>query len=247
MENLKLLITTGDSISNFPSGPQITWPKQLSDRLNCKTIYGGMAGASNALIARYTIQHVLEALKTYKPEEILVGVMWGIQSVADIYNSNFSIPYQSPENPTPNVRNPISVLGKENFYIVHPFWNDEASTMWYDKFYDPVGSRIIALEHILRIQWFLERHNITYFMSESAMDSLIDNEYLSDPDIKIVYDQIDFSKFVNQEQKKTFHRWATFDSGFPPNVENDPHPPTEAHVLYVEQYIVPHLKKRNII
>jgi hypothetical protein len=164
MEKIKLLITTGDSISNFPSGPQDTWPKQLSDRLNCKAIYGGFAAASNAIIARNTINHVLEALKTYKAEEILVGVMWGIPAVADIYNSNFTIQHHTPDNPTPNVGNPTSVASKTNFYIAHPFWSDPLSTLWHDKFYDPIGSRILALEHILRIQWFLERHNITYFM-----------------------------------------------------------------------------------
>lgn len=247
MGKYKLLVTTGDSISNYPSGPWETWPKQIADILECDAVYGGHAGASDGLIARYTMYHVLEALKTHKSEEILVGVMWGIPDVVDIYNRTFDIPHQPADIPRPNVRNPTSMLGEEKFYLMHPFWNDEASTQWYEKYHDPIGARILALEHILRIQWFLEKYNITYFMAESATDSLIDTEYLSDPDIKFLHDQIDFSKFVNQDHKLTFHRWAVYESGIPLPYPGDPHPSTEAHTLYVEKYIVPHLKKYNLL
>jgi hypothetical protein len=248
MENkIKLLITTGDSATAYPAGPWTTWPKHLADVLNCEVVYGGQGATGDGMISRYTIFHVIEALKKYKPEEILVGVMWGAASVFEMFSTK-EIPHRKiTKHPYGNYRNPISVAGSDDFYIVHPYWKDATSLLWYDKYYDPTGARILALEHILRTQWFLEKHKISYFMSEAYIEGLPEDEYLQNADVKFLYDQVDLSKFINQNDKKTFQQWCVTESGIPLPYENDPHPNSESHRLYTERVILPHLKKEGII
>ena len=80
----KLLITSGCSFSEciHYENPAFkkNWPIHLAESLKefgyTEHISLGLPSQGNGLISRGIIYNVIEALKKYKPEDILVGVMW---------------------------------------------------------------------------------------------------------------------------------------------------------------------------
>ena len=74
-QNIKLLITSGCSFSEAINH-DITWPVHLTQYLNCEAVHLGRGSAGNGIISRTIVHAVITALKSYKPEELLVGIMW---------------------------------------------------------------------------------------------------------------------------------------------------------------------------
>ena len=86
MKNVKCLITAGCSYSQVPNR-DVTWPVHLNEYLKPEKVYYlGQGAAGNGIISRKVIHALTEALKTYRPEEILVGIMWSGFNRRDIYS-----------------------------------------------------------------------------------------------------------------------------------------------------------------
>ena len=240
MENIKLLITAGCSVTQYPN-KDTTWAYHLGSYMGCETLYLGQGAAGNGIISRHVIFQTLEALKTYKPNEILVSIMWSGADRHDIYHTE-NVPHHHIDNGMENYRNPVKINNQHNFYILNNHWDDESTQTYFKHFYNDIGSYLYTIEHILRVQWFLKLHNIPYFMTKFSKGVLPESEWRESiknhSDIRYLYDQIDFSNFLNVDNCED---WARYESGFEFARPPDPHPSTEQHKAFTERVIIPHL------
>ena len=248
----KILITSGCSFSecHSPRKAIATWPRHLEDSLKQhdfkEFMHGGLGSQGNGLISRKVIYYVTEALKNYKPNEILVGVMWSGPDRADyrcfspdllqfkkqnIYNGWH-------ENPTGFVKG-----APQNWVIMNHHWGfleprNPECIAYYENFYDKVGSIIYSIEHMLRVQWFLKQHGIKYFFT--IFHDFVLNEKIDNIEIKYLYDLLNKANFLPvSSQAEWLHKRCNMHLGA--------HPTTEEHKIFTDEIILPFLKQKNII
>jgi hypothetical protein len=201
----------------------------------------GMGSQGNGLISRKVIYEVIEELKTTRPEDMLVGVMWSGPSRHDFYHSDsvyFSINEPWMENPTKFAKDTPG-----NWAILNHHWRNNYSRNYYTTFYDHEGSIIYSLEHILRVQWFLKQYNIKYFMSTYTSEVLPEHAK-SHPELSYLYNQIDMDNFLPVIGE---YEWCkeNMPNDFP--IPGDPHPGIKQHTAFTEQIILPFLKEKQYI
>ena len=234
----KILIASGCS---YTQGSH-NWPTSLASLLNCELKNYGEISVGNGRISRGVIYGVSEALKQYDPSEILVGVVWSGNNRREFYQSNVDLSTISHEG----LANPHGFIDSENKWVtVNHHWSDFYSKEFYKYFHDDVESEIMTLEHILRTQWFLEKHNIKYFMSTFAPGVLPTQ---SNNSTQHLLDLIDFSKFL---KIKSVMEWCIEDSGLPLSEYDRSHQyhaissmhPTEDHSKkFAEKLILPFIR-----
>lgn len=261
----KILLTSGCSFSECISPHIMTWPKHLFNVLKNynynKHISSAMGSQGNGLISRGIMYNVIEALKTYLPEDILVGVMW---SGANRYDFRCTDPNDLLfvqekihngwiENPTQFVKD-----ADKNWVILNYSWgadqdghrNPEAK-MYYKYFYDDIGNSIRSIEHILRLQLFLEKKNVNYFFTNYVDENIVRNDLRNHIEIKYLYDQINFENYLpvvsefdwcveNIEDKSTWIKAGWDKKGWI-------HPTTEMHKEFAEKVIYPWLKGKSYV
>lgn len=253
MVNLNVLITGGCSFTQVP-GTYKNWPIFLRDKLNIPASFAGAGSSGNDFISRRVIHQTSQALLKYKPEKMLVGVMWSGVNRKSFYFSDEPIdhfkcvPYVNKENLEDAYGNPNTIImgGVKNTYFVNPHWTDELSKTYYKTYYDNVGALMETIEHVLRLQWFLKLNNIKYFFTEYSNDSLTTNhrDLHNHPDIKYLYDQIDFNNFLPVENMEW---WIRNESGIKyPNIMNH-HPIDEMSRDFCDKIIIPHLKSKGYV
>ena len=238
---IKLLITSGCSFSQVPSAA-LSWPIPLSKRLNLDVECHGRGAVGNGIISRTIIHSVTDALKTYRPEELLVGIMWSGIDRFEFYKKELDIDIQYLDV-SPYYTNPQNVVGPYHYALVQPSWDDELSTIFYKNIYSDHWAAIVGYEHILRVQWFLKLKNIKYFMTGYSWDTYPQHGAENEPDVKFLLDLVDWDNWVPE---KNMDKWAR-STGLPYRLPDDYHPSTEMHQRYVDEHIIPHLKNRNII
>ena len=240
MNPFRFLIVSGCSFT-----ANKCWPKHLADKLNFQDSQlknYGVISSGNGRIARSIIYGVSQALKTHKAEEILVGVMWSAASRYEIFQNqvNKSMIWQHGDdvNPTGFVSE-----ADKNWILIHSGWNDVYSKNYYGYHYDETGSYINSLEHILRVQWFLQMNRIQYFMT-SAFGELFPED-VSNPNILHLYEMIDHSKFL---PVKNCLDWV-INSGVPNDPADDGkpfnfrHPTDDQHRAFAQKVIYPYIKQ----
>ena len=230
-------------IQDYPQY-NLSWPLHVNNHLRATPCYQGKGASGNGIISRTTIFEVLKALKTYKPEEILVGVMWSGSYRHEIYLKEPMLEHHKVWTGFTNQSNPATVGGFSNFYKVMPYWEDELSTHFYKYMHDNIGSYMQTIEHILRVQWFLKTYNIKYFMTIYHTDTFPTPPLKQHPDIKYLYDLIDFDNFLNCSSE---YEWCAKYQDPKTWGVNDHHPDTPQHKAFAEQVIIPHLKKKGWI
>lgn len=226
---MKILVTGGCSFSEVRDHTTTleqgggTWPHIL--KLLCfdeyQHIATGVTAYSNGLISRKVMQTVCQLLDAGEHTDIVVGIMWSGPERAEIYEKNaWRIMYRnSPEY-------------KNVFTYMH----------------NHVGCLVTTCEHILRMQWFLQRNNIKYFMTTYTSEVLPDI-CKTHPDIKYLYDQIDQSYFLPVQGE---YEWCRDFSNLPfPKFDGESqrgdwkHPSWPQHRAFTEQVIVPFLKQKG--
>lgn len=220
------------------------WPHHLANKLNFSKEQlknYGVISSGNGRISRSIIYGVSEALKTHKPENILVGVMWSAASRYEIFQEdiNRSMIWQHGDNVNPTG----FVEGADkNWILIHSGWDDVFSKNYYTYHYNEIGSYINSLEHVLRVQWFLKQHNINYFMT-SAFGELFPED-ITNPNLKYLYDMVDQSKFL---PVKNCMDW-TVNCGIPGDPADDgkpfnfKHPTDLQHEAFAEQVVYPYIR-----
>lgn len=243
--NIKYLITSGCSFSQVPNA-DVTWPVHLGKLLNCEVDYNGRGAAGNGIISRSIVYAVTNALQKYKPEEILVGVMWSGYDRLDYYHRNPPLKYCEINSGNPYYTNPQFIADDFNYILINKHWDDESTHTYFKNFYNDEYAIILTLEHILRVEWLLKSYNIPYFMTTYAGDVLpIGNNkrFLTNKDIEYLYNMIDFKNWLSV---LNMDQWA-LTSGLKYSRPPDTHPSTEMHEVYTKNIIVPHLKFKNFI
>lgn len=249
MNNVKCLITAGCSFSQVPNS-DVTWPVHLNAYIKPEEVhYLGQGAAGNGIISRKVLYTLNEALKQYKRDEILVGIMWSGFDRREYYSTK--------QEDTTIVQyghdvyaNPLKIIGPgRNWNIINRHWNDPLTTAFFDNFFNNEDSLIITLEHILRVQTFLKYHNIRYFMTQYDYDALDvhphDKSIINNnPELKYLYDQIDLDYWL---PITNCYEWAKYESGFDFARPPDPHPSTEQHKALVERIIVPFLLDKKLV
>lgn len=240
----KLLITGGCSFSECISPFISTWPKHLAKAMpNYTHISRGMGSQGNGLISRKIIYAVSQALKSTRPEDILVGVMWSGINRYEKYSSHYLTEFKNntsnwQQNPTKVVEDSIN-----NWYVFNHHWEIPIVKNYYKNFYDDIGAMISTIEHILRVQWFLKNNNVKYFMS-AYNDGVFNDELINHIDVKHLYEMIDMDMFLPVSSEYT---WCKDSSSFDFPDKNDYHPGTEQHSEFTEKVILPFLKEKRYI
>jgi len=236
--NIKVIVTSGCS---FTKGEK-SWPNHLSLILNKDLVNLGKMSAGNGYISRSTIYQILELLKIYNNDQLLVGIMWSGASRHEIYKEKIDynkINQQGTENP-------ISFIDDEHWTILNHHWTDYYSRNYYSSFYDEIFSYVITLEHILRTQWFLDRKKIKYFMTTFAPSVLPEKEKQDHPSLQHLYDMINWSRFL---PVNSCIDWC-IESNIP--CEDDDnlslwarHPSDEQQKKFTENVIIPFLNQKE--
>lgn len=263
--NNKILLTSGCSFSECVSGT-ITWPRILASRLSSRGYdhhSSAMGSQGNGLISRSIIYNVSESLKTYKPDDILVGVMWSGPGRHDYFVNNPSnlsfadvkIPPNHDARGMPNydgwLENPTGFIpgSTKNWVILNYGWRIKESKLYYENFFDPVGCMIQTVENILRVQWYLKQVKVKYFFTcytDYVLHKRIfdDLEDVKDHEqIKHLYDMIDFDNFL---PVKSITSWLDDNKIGPTLGLGGVHPNRNQHEAFVDQVILPYLHRSTI-
>jgi len=257
---IKYFISTGCSFTDVPISSlqklryvdldqckdyNLSWPVHVNNHLGSIPQYKGKGCAGNGIISRTTVYEVNKALQEYKVDEILVGIMWSGYYRQELYFTEPQMDYYSMNS---NL-NPTSIGEENNFYRVMPYWDDELSKFYYKHIYDEIGAYILTLENILRTQWYLQCKNIKYFMSTYYPSVFPIKEHLDNPNIKYLYDMIDFSYFLPVESEWNWCCEYQDPSTWYPDESNkgNPHPNTLQHKAFADKVIIPFLKHRGWI
>jgi len=210
----------------------------------------GMGSQGNGLIAKKAIYAVTEELKHFSSEELLVGIMWSGPDRFAFYSEDVYRSKNWGNNAmVSNIENPtrIGTDSHQKWYILNPGWDGlpggpEVGYYYYRYFHSNIGARIATLESILLTQWFLQDKGVKYFMT-SYMDIFQkhDPNLWSYPDLKYLYDLVDFSKFL-----PTIGCYEYLKENFPEGVPTGDgfHPFESGHKYFTNHCIVPFLQDR---
>lgn len=240
--NKKTLLASGCSFTFEPW----CWPTYVSTPLNYDLLNVGMACQGNGIISKKVIYNVTELLKTHKAEDILVGVMWSSIDRIEFYVEN----YNMPSNIDGWIENPTTLVKDPNWLLTNISWEIPEAKMWYEEFHTQIGGMIKTLEHILYTQMFLEKHNISYFMS--SMNNIFLQHEINHEESKYLYDLIDFKKFI---PVKGCFEWL-YENHVKDAFNEEPksikpwhmlHPSENGHKIFANEVILPHLKVNKLI
>ena len=169
----KIFVTSGIALNNVKNN----WQSVCKENLNCELLDLTEEKIGNALISRKLIYKVNELIKTHKPEDIIVGVMWTIPDIHERYLSdgkNDSYVGKSNTDLT------SVVDGIKNWRVLDydSTTSSEDCDLYFKVFYNWLQSYVLSLEHILRTQWFLKRLGVKYFMTSYLDISNNEENYL---------------------------------------------------------------------
>lgn len=265
---IKHLVTSGCS---FSDNNNMHWPHYLSESLSIRLYNRGQGSAGNHWIAKsaiYQIQLLLD--KSIDPKEILVAVMWsGIDRKDCFIDHDGTIDYKKLINDPNNFSNPVSFLDNDvninnkqststsDGYLLGSascvFSNENIVRFKRDltlKFFSPQALAIESYENFLRLQWFCKSLGIK-LINQTFMDIMHypnqKNILTKDlyRNIKPLYDMIDFDSWIFYNNTNGLFEYVK-DRGL--KFEEDKlHPCTESHKIYVEDFLIPTMKERNIL
>jgi hypothetical protein len=248
IEGKKVLLSSGCSFT-FEDW---NWPGYLSRKLNLNVMNKGMASQGNGLISRKVISGLDELLKTYKKEEILVGVMWSGVNRHEYYtedtNDIKTWGFFSKDDHT--IKNPTDVIdGEFNWRIMNIGWDGEEVKSYYEFFHNEISSMVFTIEHILRVQWYLDSLGVDYFMS-TYMDIFQWGRLKYHPEVLPLFDKINFEKFLPVDGCMEWVQNNYDELGMPIELDKygnrGQHPTPFGHEKFTEEVIIPHLSGHDI-
>jgi hypothetical protein len=241
----QLFITGGCSASfTHPTYRHRSWPVQVVQQLGCEHLDTALPSQGNGMISRRIMHAVEQALKSRSATDILVGIFWSGSDRHEFYHEQSVKEFVDQihwGNPT-SLR-PYDQWDKTNnhWVLINPHHVNTYSETYYRVFHDSIDSQIKTCEHILRTQWYLEKHNVRYFMSTYTQETF---SRLNHPEVTWLYDQINHDVFL---PVKGIYEWSVDSSGL--EFENDDlwHPSTAQNQLFTEKVIWPFLKEKHYV
>jgi len=242
---IDIFLSGGCSFSETPLREAENWPLHVERYLKIPSIHTGLATAGNYYIYK-SLMYQLSKIKD--KENLLVGIMWSCADRQMFYNRrDLYLPAEKKSIDRKIAKrfdSPIKIAGEHAHYFTRPGTDYLYNTYYHKYIYDEIGSYIQTTEYVLQMQWYLKLHKIKYFMTCISGWCIPDNEQtIKHPDISYLYEQIDFSNWLNVKNMMDFNR----DSGLPTVAPNNLHPSTEQSKLFTEQIIIPHLKSKGYI
>lgn len=236
---MNILVTSGCSFSDYRHS---TWPNHLESLLQEFTPnHLGLMSQGNGIISRKLIHRVDKLLKTNSADELLVGVMWSGPQRHDFYNSSYP---KNVKNCYDAIENPTGFVNDDKSWVIfNHFWETENCQDYYKNYYDPVFGYVSTMEHILRTQWFLEKHKIKYFMTTYTSEVFAPSE-ICHPEIEYLYNQINFDTFLPITGE---YEWCRDFSNHEFTLKGDHHPSPNQHKEFAEHVIIPFLKEKQYI
>lgn len=231
-----ILVTSGCSFAEMEIAK--TWPYYLQDRFD-KHFYEGASSQGNGLISRRLIYRVHELLKTYDPQDLVVGVMWSGPSRGEMYQSQELI-FKNTDGWWKNpIRHPANDQG--SWILVNSHWKNNFAKNYY-YYHDFVQDQIKTLEYINFTQLFLKQFGIKYFMSY-YMDEVFEHykyDWNTHPNTKHLMEMIDWNYFLPGGSEMS---WVKTNTRFKLHPDGQ-HPSNNQHRVYVERVIIPFLKEK---
>ena len=239
-----ILITSGCSFSECISDHIDTWPLHLQKFLDCEHHSCALGSQGNGLIMRKALYKCNELLKNNDPQDLLVGIMWSGPARSDFY-SDAKLKFENSEGWQ---KNPTSFIpyDKGGWVIMNHHWNLKLSKIWYENYYNSTYAQWQTLEYILHTQWYLEKHNIKYFMM-CYTNEVFPIKFENHSQLKWMYEQVNFSKFISKEGCM---EWCKKYGTYPVFLQDNTlgfHPTTEQHSEYTQKVIIPYLQENNLI
>jgi hypothetical protein len=232
-----ILISSGCSFSF----DEFTWPTHLAKYLNAEHHQMGWGSSGNAFISRRAIQKISELLNNnIDHSQILVGIMWSGPDRIDLYteDSVVSEKMSVPRTSTTGICVWPSSDNRGKWIIMNAGFKSVLARIYYKTFYNQTQSMIHTYEHVLRTQWFLEKHKIKYFMTTYTNEvfynqvNTIQTDYLKN--------LVDWTKFLPIDG---CYEWVRDNSKYPFPDPNDFHPGEKQHQDFTKKVILPFLKK----
>lgn len=242
----KLLITSGCSFTETLTGSTKTWPLWLEETTGLTLHNVAMGSQGNGLIARKLIHAVAEKLTTCSADDLLVGVMWSGPDRHDFFSDDPELDLKNNDSqawvPLPTQVIPHGNKRHKGWVICNHGWSTRSSELFYKNFYSQIGQMVYTLEHILRVQWFLQTMGIKYFMSTYTSE-VLPSMLLEDVELRPLWQLIDKSKFL---PIPGCYEWCRDNT----NIyfrRHDIHPLSEHHELFVKEFLTPHLKSIGLL
>ena len=192
---MKYLVTGGCSFSECISLHVDTWPRHLARAIPDYThVSTAISSMGNGLISRRVIAVISDLLsQNVQSSEILVGIMWSGFDRHEVYNTSELF----EKNEDGWMINPVNVVKhvNKNWYILNHHWKNDVAVQYYKYHYNQTFHIILTLEHILRVQWFLQSVKIKFFMSTFTDDVLNSNCIIND-ETKHLFKLINFGNFL---------------------------------------------------
>jgi hypothetical protein len=249
MKKFKHIITSGCSFSDVSN--KYSWPCHLTTSYNIECNHVGLGSQGNGLIARKAIYAVQQALQQgYKPEEILVGIMWSGPDRHDIYFEHLNKQLNNTDhwrhNPTHVVENDPG-----GWLIMNHHWTEKTNKIYYTYVHDQVNQRVATLEKILWVQNYFDNLGVKYFMTDFMTDD-ISLHLSSNPNITWLKNLVDKTRWLPVESMHTWccERWT--DDHFPvldvtlvdgQNIQvKDIHPQSYMHIQFVKEIVLPFIE-----
>lgn len=170
------------------------WPAIIQSRIYPDSIMYSRAstGSSNFGIARRTIKHVTDILKTYKPEQILVCIMW-----TSMFRKEYRIEYEQNANkhknndewnyvttlPTDNLislgQSPSGKLADNNQRKMFLRRNNllEVANSYYKNINIPISFTLESFSQIEYVNLFLDLHKIKSIQCFGFNDHFLYEQY----------------------------------------------------------------------
>ena len=255
---MKHLVVGGCSFSDGTDD----WPTALVNRLENYTLHNTARGSSgNEMISRRVIHKVNDLLKQESADDIIVGIMWSSATRKTFYGcSKYEV--NKIFHPYGKITYKKYIKNKQTPDINPEIWpeNDNLglwcnATMGTDfsyyrrymqDFFSETLSVVQTLEHVLRIQWFLENKSIKYFMVPYMESWVYENNRINAVQIDYLIEMIDYDKWLPVDGE---YEWVKENSKSPwrNKHKNDHHPSQSQHEDFVNEVILPWLKDKKYV
>ena len=240
MDTSKIFVSAGCSFSECFSAEypnKKTWPYFVSESLQYQSVHTAIGGNGNGLIARNLIYTLTKLLENQDSTKILVGVAWSSSDRFEFYHNDAAFANNEVLQPQPN---PVGFVADSDkkWYRINANSDNSYGKIFHQYFHDDCALLINTIEHILRIQWFLKLHNVSYFMT-AATDQSIDRAQINHPEIDYLYKQIDFSRWL---PVSSVQNWCRNHSGLPWPKNTGGHPSEQQQQKFAEHVIIPFIQ-----
>lgn len=229
-----------------PRGIQ-TWPVHLDrymqdHQLLSEAWHLGIGSGTNGIASRRVICQVHKLLQQgITNDRIMVAIMWTGPDRWEFYKQGVRVPDidGAQENPTLidfNVERAKSqpIEQHRGWYLTNPHWKYQEAQIYYKYFHDDIGSLILSLEHILRVQWFLQNLKIPFVFMGYTQETF-DCFSRRHRELQHLQQMVDRKRWINED----CYNWCRLYSGLAFPRPNDYHPSSEQHALFCEKVIVP--------